>query len=151
MTHPLPTRLLAGALLILHVAGCYSWRDPQAPRPVEYLAERHPKHARLTVMPAREPGFEVPPATRVELLDPWVTADSVGGLQVRYTTWNYQQQARAGEALAIARTDISRVEVRALDPGRTVLAGVVGAMAAFGVAALIALATWDGPFGSGWQ
>jgi hypothetical protein len=151
MPHPFPTRLLAGALLVLQVAGCYSWRDPQAPWPVGYLAEHHPKHARVTVTPAGEPGFEVPPSTRVELLHPWVTADSVGGLQVRYTTWNYQRRPQAGEALAMARADITRVEVRALDPARTFLAGLAGAVAAFGVAMLIALAAWDGPMGSSWN
>ena len=148
MRHRPWSRPLALLLAFQYLAGCYSWHTPRTPSPAQYVTEKQPKHVRLTLAPRHDPPGIVPAPvrtrTRIDLLQPWASEDSVGGRQVHWVTWNYQHRPQAGDPVAFAWVDVGRFEERTFDAGKSLLAGLgIGLL----VAVVVGIATFD-PYGS---
>ncbi len=95
-------RLAASLMLLLHLAGCYSWQ-PVTASPRQFVEEEQPGHIRISQADDEE----------LELRNPRVEGDS---LAARISTYN-----RTG-IVRIALADITAVEWRRLQVGKTVWA-----------------------------
>ena len=95
-------RPAASLMLLLHLTGCYSWQ-PVTASPRQFVEEEQPGHIRISQGDDEE----------LELRNPRVEGDS---LAARISTFN-----RTG-TVRIALTDITAVESRRLQVGKTVLA-----------------------------
>lgn len=111
--------LLVGAVVLLHLAGCRTWRAVPAPSDPSGAVAPPASYPRVRVV--------MRDSTQLELRDATVRADSVVGLV-------------GGERRAIARADVARIEARKVSAGRTV--GLVGGslVLVYVTAALIVLA-----------
>ena len=109
--------------LCLSLTGCASWRL-ETQGAAEVVASKDPEKIRV----------EGPQLRRTVLYRPTVQGDSLVGCD----QWN---PARRGRAVALL--DVTSVATSRVDAGKTV---GLALGAAFGLAALVAVATYDGPF-----
>ena len=96
-------RPVALLMLVLHLAGCYSWQ-PATIGPRQFIEEEEPGQIRILQTDG----------TRMELRDPRVEADSL--------TARISSRLRTG-TVRIALTDIGAVEARRLKLGATLALG----------------------------
>ncbi len=110
---PLARRVIAALLLVLLTA-CHSWQ-PTTVSPQQLIAEEQPSSVRVTLMNDET----------ITLEYPTMRNDSIIGV-VPYLT---------GYSRTVAVSDVSGVEVRQLNAGRTtVLSLLLAGVAAFGIA-----------------
>lgn len=142
--HPLSRRLAGAFLIAAQLLACTGWHA-EGVAPAPYIADRHPDQVRLLLSDG----------TKAELSHPAIIGDSVVGTSQRITKSTqpggnpYKPPAPlASESArqAIALTEVQQVAVRKTSAGKTAL--FVGVLLAPVVAAVIAVATWDGPMGS---
>ena len=117
------------ALLALwpSLTGCVSWR-PEVQGAAEVIALRHPDKIRV----------QGPSLSPTVLYRPTIQGDSIVGRERRN---------KSGSQRAVALSDVASVATSRGDAGKTASL-VLGITAAFGMAALITAATYDGPFDS---
>ena len=115
------------ALLALwpSLTGCVSWR-PETQGAAEVIALRHPDKIRV-----QGPGL-----SQTVLYRPTIQGDSLVGRERRN---------KSGSQRAVALSDVASVATSRVDAGKTASLAL-GITAAFGMAALIAAASYDGPF-----
>lgn len=103
-------RMVAVALLALHLAGCYSWKaSPLSPR--ELLTTRSPSRIRVATASG----------TRLVVRQPVLDADSIRGRI-------FEERARAyrlAEMPGIALADVTRVELRRINVVGTAIAATL--------------------------
>ena len=119
-----PPRSALLATLML-VEGCYSWRA--APVVPESLARTRPAAVRVLHRNG----------TKETVLSPRFTSDSIVG----------RGEPGRPFRVAIAFSDLQAVEVQHSDGLKSGAAALGFAMGAVGVIGMIALASWNGPFG----
>jgi hypothetical protein len=107
------------------LTGCASWRL-ETQGPAEVIALKHPDKIRV-----QGPGL-----SQTVLYRPTIQGDSLVGRERR----NKSRPQRA-----VALSDVASVATSRVDAGKTASLAL-GIMAAFGMAALIAAASYDGPF-----
>ncbi len=122
-------------LALLALAGCTAWRAQALP-PAD-AAGQGPKYARVTLASGE----------RIDLSAPRVQADSLVGYRgLADDPWRLPPQGtRRHSRVAIAVSDIRRLDVRVTSSGRTAL--LVGGIAAVG--ALVVVAATVDPMGGG--
>jgi hypothetical protein len=117
-------RSLMMLLLLTGLGGCMGWRTSTV-EPANLIAQDHPGAVRVT----RRDG------SRVIMFKPVVEGDSLRGRQGRHT-------------MALPLSDVADVSVQKTKVGATAFLVVLTAAT---VAAVIAIGTWDGPLGGGFQ
>ena len=76
--HRSARRLLAMALIVTTTGACATtWKQPKGVTPEAYLSSRRPTRVRVRIADT----------LRLELREPWATADSVGGIAKLPRTW----------------------------------------------------------------
>ena len=94
---PQPLRTAVAVLLLpLHLASCTAWRVQ--PQPAQAVVPRAPEKARFTLTDS----------TRLILLRPWISADSVRG-----------ENEATGQSVGVPLARVSRIEIRKPSEGRT--------------------------------
>jgi hypothetical protein len=111
--------------LWLSLTGCASWRL-ETQEAAEVIALKHPDKIRV----------QGPSLSQTVLYRPTIQGDSIIGRERR----NKSRPQRA-----VALSDVASVATSRVDAGKTASLAL-GITAAFGMAALIAAATYDGPF-----
>jgi hypothetical protein len=98
-------RSIAVLLLLLWLPACHSWRVPGV-APAAYVEQQHPARVRLST-----------DTNRVQLDHPWVRADTIVGTRWIATNAGLMRV----DTVAVPGPQISRMEVRKSDTGKTLL------------------------------
>ena len=112
-------RPLAVVLIPLVALGCYSWQTAKV-TPQVLVETEHPKAVRVTTVDS----------VQTKVAGPRIAGDTLRGTVVSPSAWGKTRR----DSVAVALRDVTRVEVRRYDSGRTlalifVSALIVGAVA----------------------
>ena len=118
-------RPVAAVLVVLQLSGCTSWNVETLP-PAELISQKHPDRLRVEQLDGK----------RVMIYGPEVQGDSLRG----------RPSASSKGSRAVTLASVSSVSTWHFSAGKT-LGLTLGVVAVAAAAALIALASWDGPLG----
>lgn len=98
-------RGIAALLLLLWLPACHSWQVPGV-APATYIEQQHPARVRVST-----------DTNRVQLDHPWVQADTILGTRWVATNAGLMRM----DTVAVPGSQVSRMEVRKGDTGKTLL------------------------------
>ena len=102
---------MAALLLVLYLPACYHYVPLRGMTPQGYISAKHPKRIRLTLADS----------TYTELLEPWASADSLGG-SLFLSAAEPGVSRTAGEPVSVPLSSVRRMEIFELDVSNTITA-----------------------------
>ena len=129
-------RVLVPVMAVSVLSACHQWKV-QEMTPSQVVSEKEPGKIRLTMLDG----------DRIQIGDPMVANGEIVGHPVRRVTGH--NRVIRSDTVRVVADSVSAVEIRQTDAFATGIGVLFGIVAAAGVAILIALSEWDGPFGGG--